>query len=187
MLGKKTFKEPADSNMGVVITPMLDMTFQLLFFFVMTFRTSNLLEGKLDFSLAHEPAQAAPVPFDNPPASQFEPPATVSLLVKVNNGRITDLEVQVADRPAVAVQPGITDRDLPGWTTDAKHNRAFLDALSVYLKGRKADPTWKDARAVKIAAETKVKYGRVVEIMDVCLDSGFRSVTFAVPPDLVAQ
>ena len=38
-------------QLGSVITPMLDMTFQLLFFFVMMFKPASAMEGKIEFQL----------------------------------------------------------------------------------------------------------------------------------------
>src|SRR5208337_3991289 len=49
------------------ITPMLDMTFQLLIFFILTFRPANLGEGKLDFSLPAAGHTGNNQPLDMPP------------------------------------------------------------------------------------------------------------------------
>jgi biopolymer transport protein ExbD len=37
---------------------------------------------------------------------------------------------------------------------------------------------------IRIEADSKLKYGRLVEVMDACLGAGFKSVGFAPPPDL---
>src|SRR3974390_36629 len=42
---------PVDSKVDLPITPMLDMTFQLLAFFVLTFQPQSALEGRLEFTL----------------------------------------------------------------------------------------------------------------------------------------
>ena len=40
---------------------------------------------------------------------------------------------------------------------------------------------------IRIEAETKLKYSRVVDAMDACLAAGYRQVGFAPPPDLVKR
>src|SRR5205085_7426088 len=51
----------ADSAPAVVlpITPMLDMTFQLMFFFLTTFNPSSVKEGQMDMSLPANGTAAA--------------------------------------------------------------------------------------------------------------------------------
>ena len=51
-----------DAKIALPITPMLDMTFQLLFFFIMNFNPVDI-EGQLDAALPsqQEPANLRPV------------------------------------------------------------------------------------------------------------------------------
>ena len=58
------------SKVDMPITPMLDMTFQLLAFFVLTFQPQSALEGKLEFSL---PANPPPVGTVETPPVIVEP------------------------------------------------------------------------------------------------------------------
>ena len=46
-------KPGADSKITLPITPMLDMTFQLLFFFIINFHPADL-EGQMDMALPSE-------------------------------------------------------------------------------------------------------------------------------------
>ena len=49
----KRSKPSADSKVALPITPMLDLTFQLLFFFIVNFRPADL-EGQMEMALPSE-------------------------------------------------------------------------------------------------------------------------------------
>ena len=51
-------KPEADSKIVLPITPMLDMTFQLLFFFIINFHPADL-EGQMDMALPSEKVKQA--------------------------------------------------------------------------------------------------------------------------------
>ena len=54
-------KPEADSKVVLPITPMLDMTFQLLFFFIINFHPADL-EGQMDMALPSEQVTRAKDP-----------------------------------------------------------------------------------------------------------------------------
>ncbi len=154
-----------DTKVDLPITPMLDMTFQLLAFFLLSFQASSTLEGKMDFTLAAEKTpgqQQDPGPF-LPPGLDDETKLTVvvrTLRDGVNDGNISALIVQTPEGP-VAV------RD--------------LNELRQNLKQRLGET---GKAQVQIAAESKLKYGCLMEVMDACVQSGFANVGFTAPPDL---
>ena len=160
--------ESPSGKVDLPITPMLDMTFQLLAFFVLTFQAKSALEGKMEFGL---PPQAADRNTMLEPAvlAGAEPTpdedARLTIVVRslrdgVNDGNISALIVQ-------SPQGQVPVRD--------------LDELRQNLKQRQPD-TGKGQ--VRIAADCRLKYACVMDVMDACVQSGFGTVGFAVPPDL---
>jgi biopolymer transport protein ExbD len=161
-------QRPGDKpvDVSLPITPMLDMSFQLLFFFVMTFQAANALEGQLDLYL---PKAGAP---------QAKQPDQVDL----SKDSEADLESQAEVTVEVTSQKGAIDglsirekaRNTP--VTSVKALTPALQKLRTELGGNLA--------RVKIQAESRLKYARLVEVMDASLAAGFKTVEFAQPPDM---
>src|SRR5271170_2182556 len=82
-------EEGSAIQLNVVITPFLDMSFQLLFFFVLSFKPAEAMEGKLDFHLpASGEARARrmeDVDPSKPSDSDLMLPTQVTVLVKTLN------------------------------------------------------------------------------------------------------
>jgi biopolymer transport protein ExbD len=165
-------RHKGEDALGVVlpITPMLDMAFQLLTFFIFTYHPSAL-EGQMELQLPSDPATQAQKPEDVLPDAKadknpnLEVPADLTVVVRTqldgtNNGAISSLSVQ--DRAgSVAV------RDLA--------------ELKDYLQKARENLTAKDA--IKIQGDGKLKWGEIVQVMDVCRKAGFEGVSFVPPPD----
>jgi biopolymer transport protein ExbD len=159
-------------QLNYVITPMLDMTFQLLFFFVLTFKPQSAMEGKIDFQLPSTGEAKAQRPEDIDPTktsdSDLALPAQFTVLVKTvndgtpNTGNISALIVKT-DRGETAVPN--------------------LDALEKFLKSQHDSQDVQNKDDIKIEAECKLKYGSLMEVIDACRNGGFQKVGFAPPPD----
>jgi biopolymer transport protein ExbD len=154
--------EPAEVQ--IPIPAMLDMTFQLLSFFILTFNPPNAGEGQMDMTLpavgaakAKEAEQADPFALSS---TEVELPADVTIAVESLSGGID--KITVREREKATPVAGI--REL----------RGMLQRLQQELG--KAN--------VKIEAESRLKYAGLIEIMDACLAAKFQSVGFVPPPDL---
>src|SRR4051794_3992748 len=123
-------REAGGVNLGLIITPMLDMSFQILSFFIMTYHPSAL-EGHIAGSLAPPEKVATKAP-ENVTLAEIPPSVDPDLILP-----------EIQEAPTVIVR---TDRNDPG--TPAK----------VYLKRDKTqtDPAevadavttnWKQAKA----------------------------------------
>jgi biopolymer transport protein ExbD len=162
-------KTDAGPEPTLPITPMLDMAFQLLAFFVMTYHPSDL-EGQMDLSLPSEAITRAEKKEDIDPNAKPDPkplelPANLTVLVRtqqdgVNNGRISALTLQDEAGP----QP--VDN---------------LDKLKDELKKRRE--TVENKENIKIQADGKLKWESVIQVMDVCQQAGFKNISFVPPPD----
>jgi biopolymer transport protein ExbD len=151
------------------VTPMLDMTFQLLTFFIFTYHPAAL-EGQLDFSLPAsgsqpaEPAPEPPAPGEIPAVDKIH--YTVVLTAQrdgVNDGVLSSIRIETGD--------GV----LP---------LANLDALTHYFAERRTAAGAATTDVVEIQADSRLKYAFVTAAMDACLKAGCKRVGFAPPPDL---
>ncbi len=162
-------KTEAGPEPTLPVTPMLDMAFQLLAFFVMTYHPSDL-EGQMDLSLPSEAITKAEKKEDidpnvKPDPKPLELPANLTVLVRTqqdgfNNGRISALTLQDESGP----QP--VDN---------------LDKLKDELKKRRE--TVENKENIKIQADGKLKWESVIQVMDVCQQAGFKNISFVPPPD----
>src|SRR5439155_4930811 len=92
-----------EPDVNQVITPMLDLAFQVLLFFIMTYHPSQLEEGQMNLTLpdaaqaqAAKPDEARP---DMSMPGEPEMPSEITVLVKTehgvaNQGGVSDITVQ---------------------------------------------------------------------------------------------
>ena len=147
--------KPGEVALGRVVTPMLDMTFQLLFYFVMQFKPP-ISEGQMDFNLfTEEPGQSDP-------QAIFDQPDEYRITIIAPSGVP---EAMLWKTKTGAPEPiPIGDNAI----------RAIEDKLKTIVKpaeGSKAKPP-----VIKIEAHKKLKYSVLVLIMDACKRSGFTDV-----------
>jgi len=163
-----------EPDINQVITPMLDLAFQVLLFFIMTYHPSQLEEGQMDLLLPDSAqTQAAKQEDANPQLSMpgdLELPAEVTVVVKTQQG--------TGDQGTISE---ITVQERQG----AKSLGKRADSLSKYLESaRKGLSNQND---IKIQADSKLKYRYVMEVMDMCSRAGFKNVSFGPPPDLATE
>jgi biopolymer transport protein ExbD len=160
------------------VTPMLDMAFQLLAFFILTYHPSDL-EGQMQLALpandakaAHKQEQVAP---DSASDREQTPelPSDLTVAVKtqndgVNNGTISALTVEDRSGPTT-IRPAGTE--------------AVTEALTRYLN--KAKDAVNPKAPVRLVADSRLKWENVVAVMDACRKAGFENISFAPPPDFM--
>ena len=162
-------KSEAGPEPNLPVTPMLDMAFQLLAFFVMTYHPSDL-EGQMELSLPSEKISQAKDPSEVKPDAavdkdqKLELEANLTVIVRtqrdnVNNGLISGMMLQDLSGP----QPVET-----------------LEKLFDELKARRA--TVANKENIKIQGDAKLKWEEIIKVMDVCQKAGFKNISFAPPP-----
>ena len=171
MLRSQNYKDQsAGVNLNLVVTPMLDMSFQILFFFVMVYvlAPKNIMEGKMDLNLpahgerkAHQQQDVNP---DTPSDKDLALPANLTVVIKSDlTGNRQSIIVQSLDGGEVAL--------------------GTLKDLERYLKQKIDNNEIQNKEDIKIAAESKLKYQMVIEVMDTCQRAGFQKIGFNPPPD----
>jgi biopolymer transport protein TolR len=169
MYRKRRKKDPGP-EVELPITPMLDMAFQLLTFFIFTYHPSSF-EGQLELSLpgageakAKEMKDVDPNKVSDP---DIETPSQVTVIVKTQHDGIND--------------GAISQLTVDGLTKTSVNNLKELQDFLTKLKGHE-DLT--NREGVRIQGDSMLKWSCVVEVMDACKRAGFTNIGFAPPADL---
>jgi biopolymer transport protein ExbD len=167
MRHKRKHSRGDEAEVEIPIPAMLDMTFQFLSFFILTFNPPNVAEGQMDMYLpaagqakAKSPDQVDPFSMSS---TEVEPPADVTVVVESRAGGIDKLAIREKERTTEVA--------------DIKELKAALAKLQKEL----------GQANVKVEAEKSLKYAFLIEVMDACLGAKFQSVGFAAPPDLIKR
>lgn len=163
------------------ITPMLDMAFQLLAFFILTYRPSDL-EGHLDLSLpaAGEARAQAAAQVDPQQLAdvEVELPAEVTVVVRARSEEGT--RNYVIDKIVVRQRTG--EVTLDEGKDASQRERHLLAELSKHLRKARDDLT--NQNDVTLEVDSRLRYALVVQLMDVCAKAKFLNIGFGPPPDL---
>jgi biopolymer transport protein ExbD len=154
-------------NLSMMVTPMLDMTFQLLAFFIITFKPTPL-EGQMSLLLAAEKTtggQNLNQPVETEPV---KPKVDLTAIVASEGGGIDGIQVRNGNQTA-EVKGGV-------------------EGLHTYLTNlRKEVPELSSQEEITIEASSKLEYSNLIYLMDVCMKTGFKKPAFGLPPDLQGQ
>jgi biopolymer transport protein ExbD len=159
-----------DPGVVLPITPMLDMAFQLLAFFIFTYHPSDL-EGQMELNLPEKPeARSVDIPDQPTPSMNDDVPnveADITVVLRTqHDGRLD------GDISQIIVREGPDEKAVE-----------TPEALLKLLKERRE--TLANKEGVKLQGDGRLKWSKIVGIMDVCRKAGFKDVGFAPPPDLV--
>ena len=174
---RSTSDNPPDVTLP--ITPMLDMTFQLLFFFLVFFH-SAALEGQMDLALPTETPKVAQEQAKAPESAPGEEdpvdePPEVTVIVRAIQGDDPRTLGQISEI-SVQLKEGLTPIQEGGADTDR-----LLVLLQEHLK--KVRETLGNQRDVLLRGERKLRWQYVVKVRDACQKAGFSNAHFSPPPD----
>ncbi|MFO0842991.1 MAG: biopolymer transporter ExbD [Gemmataceae bacterium] len=163
-------KAETASKVSLPITPMLDMTFQLLFFFIFNFNPADL-EGQMEMAL----------PSQNVTANRDQ--KKVDKEAKPEKDPLTDIESDLT----VKVRTQLDENSAGGISNisvqsiSGKEDRVEgLAGLRKYLEEKRKTVTNKEA--IKVQGDGKLRIKYILQVMDVCRQAGFNNVSF-VPPE----
>jgi biopolymer transport protein ExbD len=152
---KRIPDEAITVSLAAMVTPMLDMSFQLLNFFILTFRPMPT-EGQLSINLPKVDAT------DTPPQMEPVPPED-----KKDEYTIT---VHSSSGGDVALL------GLKGPTVNAENIRNFNDLYSQLKAIPKPAGRGAEGVSITIEAANDLNYARLIDIMDLCKKAGYESV-----------
>jgi biopolymer transport protein ExbD len=165
-------KAEATPEVELPVTPMLDMTFQLLAFFIMTFKPASMVEGQMEFALpASGEARAKTqdqVDPDKPSENDLALKSQITVILNadqgVNSGALVGVRVQTPSNPGYDVKT--------------------LEGLKKFLKEQRSsqDITQKDD--IQLQGDSNLRYAFIIQAMDACTSAGFTRVGLSPPPDL---
>ena len=146
-------KEEPSVDVTLPITPMLDMSFQLLSFFVVTFRPPSQ-EGQLSVDLPKLDASA------NPDQS-FTDAAKDEYTITVNGD--TEIRSLTLKGPAVT-EKGVADTG------------SLFQQLKNIAEAKGGGKNAADSVSITIESDDRLIYAKLIEVMDVCKKAGFESM-----------
>jgi biopolymer transport protein ExbD len=173
---RKVEVEGVELSINSTITPMLDLAFQVLLFFILTYHPSQL-EALMDMNLPDAGEKAsADTPKESLPGEPAKLDTQVTVFVKArrdakNLGGIDMVSVQDNENPK-------------GKEVDLKKGGEEVDLgkLEKYLRDVRRGLSNQDD--IKIQAEKALKCMYLIQVMDICKKAGFKDVGFGPPPDL---
>ena len=150
-------KRQKTEEIEIPITPMLDMAFQLLTFFILTYSPAPA-EGQFSMNLL--PAQ---------PAVAMDAPATDT--AAANN----DLPAGLKTLPVIL---RANDDGSLGQITIGENNVADLPALAKEVKEMFTNPTLPFDQTI-LRTDPKLKYAEVVKVINIFSDNKVTKIAFA--------
>jgi len=158
MFGRQNRKEEAGIDVELPITPMLDMSFQLMAFFILTFRPLPQ-EGQLAMYLPKDDAAEQSQVLPNIPDEDRQDEYKIT--VTSAQGAIATLSLQ--GPTSVVSIAGEGDSKIVGL------EEALKRIAKPFGEGKKG-PT------ARIEADNNLQYAQLIQVMDACRRAGFESV-----------
>jgi biopolymer transport protein ExbD len=190
-----TFGEGGGTDLGIIITPMLDMAFQLLAFFIMTYHPparEAIVDDTLLPAVQQKKGKGEAKP-EKEPQKKKEPETKFSLQVMIravpkNKPKTEPLAVG-QPKELVLFKPGQLE---PGWRVELKQKgatpadppadfEAALKSLVAELGKSRVSPAEKDL-PLDISADRALKYLYVARVRDVVAPLGFKRIGLNEPP-----
>jgi len=164
---QKRKRPEAPSEVTLPISPMLDMAFQLMFFFIVNFNPTDL-EGQVDLSLPSEAEKAAHKREEQDPTSKADKDMDFpsDLTVKVRT------QLQGGDISNIAVLNNEGKEEPVGGN---------LESLEAFLVKKRE--TLANKNAIKVQGDSALKVRNLIAVSDACRKAGFKDVSFVTPED----
>lgn len=172
-------------NLSVIITPFLDMAFQLLAFFIMTYNPSAL-EGHINGALV-PPSQVATVNKNDkavkndtePPVSVDEPDLTETTIVTVKSvGKGMSEGDRLDGEPSRILLKRVEDTQ-PTRVVDG--NVPLKEELKALERRLKEGAKGAVKTNIRIEGDAELKHKWVMQVYDVCKGAGYSNVSFVAP------
>jgi biopolymer transport protein ExbD len=195
-LRKRPEHTAPEVDLGIIITPMLDMAFQLLAFFIMTYRPSLFerhIDGNLLPSLEQTAKGAEVAKPDVKPPTEIDPKQFITVKVQTPEPDQQEIRRDSKGRTLV-IKHGEPSKiwvkriqspteEIVCEVEDLLNVKEGMDKLARELRQQKdADPVG-GKLAVNLVADGDLRIEYVILINDACRRAGYTSVNFIAPAD----
>lgn len=178
MFGKTVRRKPkgVEVDLNRVVTPMLDMTFQILFLLIINFRIPSA-EGQIDLFLPKE-EEGNPI---NAPEDELDKKDTdeyrIRLFVYRGEGENQGAIAGITFRPKA-------NKDAENVEPDGVNTRDLMAALREKLKPIQPKEGAAKQPTLKIESDNKLRYSELLRVMDVLREMKFTNVgVMPIPKD----
>ena len=170
---------PPEGEVVINVVPMLDMTFQLLFFFIITFQSPSGVEAQIPLTL--------PPPEGQQEASKDKKENTDKDIIPTIDSDVT-VEIKSLNNPQYPGEMGEVEvsglakevfRPTPGKSLD-EGRAEVLGRLGDAMK-QMAQDLKKDNLSLRLKADPGVKWERVIQVADTCRQAKFLGIRFEKP------
>ncbi len=172
-------QEDKPTEVTLPITPMLDMAFQMLFFFIATFNPVAASEGQMDLSLPAKSEAAAPDPKDVRPKAEshtVEVDIPTDVTISLRGLQVLKYAGEVS---SITITTTAGPQLLKGADKE-KREAELLKQLKQLKASRKDADAKKKPPNARVEAEVNIRWSEVVKIMDICYKEGFQ-ISFSKP------
>lgn len=176
----------AEVDLNRVVTPMLDMTFQVLFFLIMNFRLPSA-EGEIKLAFPKEDADSAPVAvLPEAPDELDEYVLRLYIAERGGGDAITEMKWrkkgQRIDDAAAEVIARVDPGDRNETDESLRKLNSLMYGLAVKLKPYQPREGGK-APTIKVECPAKLKYAEVLKVMDLMRKMNFKNVGLVPTPN----
>ncbi len=173
---KKKADKEVEVDLNRVVTPMLDMTFQILFFLIMNFRLPTP-EGQVDLLLPKDDEAGAPInapdQLDDKKSDEYRLRLNIFKNADDNQGTISAMTwKQKEDAAAAQINDADPSRDKEEYFTKLSPK---LYGLAVKLREYQPKEGGKQP-TIKIEFDNKLRYSELLKVMDVMRKMKFTNV-----------
>ncbi|CAN5496975.1 hypothetical protein BH10PLA2_BH10PLA2_36020 [soil metagenome] len=169
---RRTLIQDPPVEVEIPVTPMLDLAFQILLFFIFTYQPSRM-EGQLEMTLPDLAQAKAAKPENVKPSSsatgELELPAEVTVLLYIRRDGPRD-----GSLGRIVVQEKQGNKELPDRVALEKYLASIRTGLA-------------NTHDIKLAGDSDLKNGVTMEIMDVCTKAGFTNIALGKPLDQAGE
>jgi biopolymer transport protein ExbD len=195
MSHKKKHASPGGVNLGLIITPMLDMSFQILAFFIMTYHPAAM-EGHIPGSLvppedfAKKSKDNTPAPADEAlsvPEDMLDPSLSEAITVKVKAvEKGQEMGTRVEGTPSqIFLKTGLeTDAEMVYDLMKNPNEKPEIGMKELERRLKEMLKKGSNKANIKIAADADLRQQYVMLVYDTCKRAGFDKLHFVPPPVL---
>jgi biopolymer transport protein ExbD len=187
-MNKLRKEQRQESKPTVPITPMLDMTFQLLFFFITLFDPNSgaerLVEGQMDLMLPGVAKKDAAKQAQDPKDIKPDAESHKDMKDEEDNGLDIPSDLTVIVTTQI---DGTHDGTINALFVEDRSGKTSvelddgLQELVKYLKDQRDKASGESS--IRVQGDSRLRWEAMVKVMDACRKAGYESVGFVQPPD----